>query len=78
MKDKYMILDELWRDHKGKLVGASLGIVTGAAIMIFGLFATLFTVLCGAVGLFVGKQIDDNKENLYDIIDKFIPDSFKH
>lgn len=71
-----LILEDAWKHHRGKLVGTVLGIAFGASIMIFGFFATVFIVLCGLVGLFVGKKVDD-KDDFRDIVDKIIPPGFR-
>ena len=49
-------------------VGFILGAVTGVAILLFGFFNTLFVVLCGLVGLFVGSRFDSKD----DLVDKLI------
>ena len=49
---------ELWQNHRGKLVGTLLGIFLGMAVLLFGFWKTLFVLLCGLIGLFIGFQID--------------------
>lgn len=44
--------------HKGKFVGLVVGIILGAAILLFGFWQTFFVLLCGFVGLFVGVRFD--------------------
>lgn len=70
------LLEDAWQNHRGKLVGTVLGIVIGASIMIFGFFKTVFILVCGLVGLFVGKRVDD-KDDFRDIIERIIPPGFR-
>lgn len=76
MNEMKELLREAWLNHRGKLLGTILGLVLGACILIFGFFKTCFVVICGAIGLFVGKKLDD-QENLYDVIEKIIPPGFR-
>jgi len=48
----------LWRNHKGKIIGALCGLVFALFVISFGFFEALFICLCIAVGLFIGKKID--------------------
>ena len=61
-------------------VGFILGAVTGVAILLFGFFNTLFVVLCGLIGLFVGSRFD-SKDDLVDKIinklDELLPENIQ-
>lgn len=74
--DIKLLLEEAWHNHRGKLVGTILGIIIGISILLFGFFKTLFIIICGLVGLFVGKRVDE-KDDLMDIVEKIIPPGFK-
>lgn len=65
-----------WENHRGKLMGTILGVVLGAAIMIFGFFQTVFILFCGLIGLFVGKKVDD-QEDFKQFVERIIPMHFK-
>lgn len=74
--DIKLLLEEAWHNHRGKLVGTILGIIIGVSILLFGFFKTLFIMICGLIGLFVGKRVDE-KDDLMDIVEKIIPPGFK-
>lgn len=70
------LLKLCWENHRGKLMGTILGVVLGAAIMIFGFFQTVFILFCGLIGLFVGKKVDDH-EDFKQFVERIIPMNFK-
>ncbi|MDF2565207.1 MAG: hypothetical protein K0Q53_1602 [Massilibacillus sp.] len=74
--DIKLLLEEAWHNHRGKLVGTILGIIIGISILLFGFFKTLFIMICGLIGLFVGKRVDE-KDDLMDIVEKIIPPGFR-
>ena len=59
---------DFFETYCSRKVGFILGAITGVAILLFGFFNTLFVVLCGLVGLFVGSRFDSKD----DLVDKLI------
>ena len=59
---------DFFETYCSRKIGFILGAVTGVAILLFGFFNTLFVVLCGLVGLFVGSRFDSKD----DLVDKLI------
>ena len=57
-----------FESYCSRKVGFILGAVAGVAILLFGFFNTLFVVLCGFIGLFVGSRFDSKD----DLVDKLI------
>jgi uncharacterized membrane protein len=55
--DAAELLVNLWRNHKGKIIGVVCGLIFALLVIRFGWWA-LFICLCIAVGLYVGKKID--------------------
>ncbi|MGB9813864.1 MAG: DUF2273 domain-containing protein [Thermovenabulum sp.] len=51
---------ELWDNHRGKIIGVTIGFIIGLLILIFGFFKALFLIFCSAVGYLIGKCIDKN------------------
>jgi uncharacterized membrane protein len=49
-------------EHPGKAAGASIGILLGIAILLFGFWKTAFVVFCGLAGLLIGKSFDEGAE----------------
>jgi uncharacterized membrane protein len=64
------LLINLWRNHKGKIIGISCGLVFALFVIRYGFFQALFICLCIAVGLLIGKKIDskiDIRQSLEDL-----------
>ena len=64
---KNFVID-LFESHRTRKIGFITGLITGGAILIIGFFNTLFILLCGTVGLFVGSRFDSKD----DLVDKII------
>ncbi|MDK2820079.1 MAG: hypothetical protein PWP31_44 [Clostridia bacterium] len=56
------LLGYLWREHRGKFIGISIGFIFGLMTAIIGFGKTLFISLCVALGFFVGKRIDQGQD----------------
>ena len=67
------ICQEIWQNHRGKLVGSLVGLFFALLIMWVGFLWTVFVVACVLVGFWIGKRMDDNKENLVDVLDRILP-----
>ncbi|MBQ9365612.1 MAG: DUF2273 domain-containing protein [Schwartzia sp.] len=55
------------RENRGSVAGASIGLLIGIFILVFGFFRTLFLVFCIGVGLFVGNQSDRHNAHMTEI-----------
>jgi uncharacterized membrane protein len=55
----YEILQYLWDNHRGKVVGLALGLVVGLFFILVGFWKTLLVVICVIGGYFLGKRIDE-------------------
>ena len=67
---------DFFETYCSRKVGFILGAITGVAILLFGFFKTLFVVLCGLIGLFVGSHFDgkdDLVEKLIRKLDEVLP-----
>lgn len=69
MKD---YISKLWYAHPGKFLGLGIGMLIGISMLVFGFFAVLFVLFCGAAGLFIGTNFDRNG-NWWDNIRNSIP-----
>lgn len=70
------VRDSIWEEilrNRGKALGAAAGLIIGLMIMDFGVFWTAFIVLCTYAGYRVGKGMDDHKENIVEILDRWLP-----
>ncbi|MCL2335991.1 MAG: DUF2273 domain-containing protein [Firmicutes bacterium] len=45
--------------HRGKIIGAAIGLLLGLAVILFGFFKTLLVVVFVVLGFGAGKQLDD-------------------
>lgn len=50
----------LLSEHRGKVIGISLGLLVSILFISFGFWRTMFIVFCIFAGYFIGKKIDDN------------------
>ncbi len=51
----------LYREHRGKFIGVSLGFVFSLLTVIFGIGKALFMLLCLFIGYFVGSRVDQGQ-----------------
>lgn len=50
----------LLTEHRGKLIGISLGLLASILFISYGFWRTIFIIFCIFAGYFIGKKIDDN------------------
>lgn len=71
------MFDELVRDlmenHRGKIIGSLVGLVLSLMIIRYGFFWSVFISLLVLAGYLIGKRVDETKEDLWDLLDKFLP-----
>ncbi|MCL5047076.1 MAG: DUF2273 domain-containing protein [Actinobacteria bacterium] len=67
------VFRDLLENHRGKILGGLIGLVFALMIIRFGFFWSIFIGVCVLVGYLIGKRMDDNKEDLVDVLDKFLP-----
>ena len=68
---------DLFESHRTRKFGFLAGLVTGCAILLIGFFNTLFILLCGTIGLFVGSRFDskdDLVEKILHKLDELLPE----
>ncbi|MBQ4404580.1 MAG: DUF2273 domain-containing protein [Selenomonadaceae bacterium] len=76
---KNFVID-LFESHRTRKIGFITGLITGAAILIIGFFNTLFILLCGTIGLFVGSRFDskdDLVEKILRKLDELLPEKIQ-
>ena len=64
---------EMWENHRYKLLGALIGLVFSVLVMTIGLLWTFFVAVCVFIGYQVGKRMDEEKEDLADILERYLP-----
>ncbi len=55
-----------WREYKGRIIGALIGVILAISFLTIGFWKTLFWVSFAIFG-FVFGSFFDNKESLYDL-----------
>ena len=76
---KNFVID-LFESHRTRKIGFITGLITGAAVLIIGFFNTLFILLCGTIGLFVGSRFDskdDLVEKILHKLDELLPEKIQ-
>lgn len=76
----YEFLSEMFENHRGRKIGFLVGIVIGISFLTLGFFSTMFLMICGTAGLYVGAKLDDQDELIDDTItflDRILPDKFQ-
>ncbi len=48
--------------HRGKLIGATIGLVFGLFTILFGFWKAFFLGVCIYLGYFIGSRIDKNDD----------------
>ncbi|MNI05176.1 hypothetical protein D3C73_581220 [compost metagenome] len=56
--------NELWEQHRGKLIGAAAGVVLGFIYLICGFWDMLIFAFIVTVGYYIGTKIDRKEEIL--------------
>lgn len=69
----------LFHEHTGACLGLLAGMLVGIAILCFGFFRTVFVLILGAVGWWLGREHDHQANALSDFRDmlaRFLPARF--
>ncbi|WP_258359214.1 DUF2273 domain-containing protein [Moorella sulfitireducens] len=61
MENNTGFLDYLWREHRGKFIGVTLGVIFGLLTAIWGFGKALFIGFCVAVGYIIGRRLDQGR-----------------
>ena len=64
---------EILAGHRGKLIGAVLGLVISLMVLRFGFWWTTFIVVSTFTGYHIGRRLDEGKETLLEIVDRYLP-----
>lgn len=62
----------VWQEDRGQCLGLFVGIVLALMILLIGFWRTAFIVLCGGVGLYIGRKADREEEFFGRIADAFL------
>jgi uncharacterized membrane protein len=64
--------EEIWKLHKGKIIGIISGLLLSVLMLVFGFFKTVFIASFMIIGFFIGKKIDTGEETLKENFLKFL------
>ena len=53
-----LLLQDQWEHYRGRTVGLLLGLLFGIAVLLFGVWQTLFVILCTGIGMYIGLRAD--------------------
>jgi uncharacterized membrane protein len=54
--------NEIWEQHRGKLIGAIIGVFFGILYLIVGFWDTLIFAFIVAVGYYIGSKVDKKED----------------
>lgn len=60
-EDLQQIMEWLWEQHRGGMVGAVLGSFLGICLLCFGVFQTAFVLICCGIGIWLGMRSDSSE-----------------
>ncbi|WP_301955196.1 DUF2273 domain-containing protein [Mitsuokella jalaludinii] len=52
----------IWQEDRGQCLGLASGIILALMILLIGFWRTAFIVLCGGVGLYLGRKSDREED----------------
>lgn len=67
------LCEEVWENHRGKLMGTLIGLFLAVLVIWVGVLWSVFILICMGVGFFIGKRMDDHKEDLAEVLDRILP-----
>ncbi len=69
------LLEELWNQHRGKLLGTLFGFWLGVLFLLVGFWRMLIVACLILGGYYFGKKVDE-KEHIRDVLARILPDHF--
>lgn len=70
-------LEQIWQESRYRVIGLFAGLFIGLAILIFGFWRTIFVLLCGSVGLYIGTRLDEG-DTIFSMLERILPERFNH
>ena len=67
------IVRDLVDNHRGKVIGALIGLVFSLLVIRFGFWWALFITVFVLAGYLIGKRLDDTKEDVWELLDRLLP-----
>ena len=73
MKEFLENIATYYKEHKGRVLGASIGIIVALAVIWFGILGAIFIAFCAFVGYYIGKKMESDKSFWKKILDRLLP-----
>lgn len=73
MKEFLESIVTYYKQHKGRVIGAIVGIAVALSVIWFGLLGALFIAICAFVGYYIGKKMESDKKFWRKILDRLLP-----
>jgi uncharacterized membrane protein len=75
------LIRQMFNSYPMRKLGFLSGVICGVAILIFGLFNTLFAFFCGIIGLYIGSRFeegDDLVDKTLKALENTVPERFRY
>jgi len=66
-------LYEVYRHHKGEILGALIGLVVAIIVLLLGILKALFVIFCVVLGYYFGKKLFQDKDYIKNLLDRILP-----
>ena len=66
-------LYEVYRAHKGEIIGAAIGLAIAVIVLLLGVLKALFVVICVVFGYYIGKRLSQDKDYIKNLLDRILP-----
>lgn len=74
--DIWCQLTNIFKMHKGKIVGSFMGLISAILILLIGFWKTLLIAICTLSGYYIGTRWD-KEGDFKKLLDKLLPPHFK-
>ena len=81
LEELKQLIGSFFGEHCNGKVGLLSGLVVGVAVLVFGFWKTVFVLLCGCIGLYVGTRMEREEDLLQRILSSLqnrLPDKFQN
>ncbi len=66
-------LYEVYKQHKGEIIGAAIGLTIAIIVLLLGIIKALFIVICVVFGYYIGKKLFQDKDYIKNLLDRILP-----
>jgi uncharacterized membrane protein len=66
-------LYEVYQQHKGEILGSSIGLAVAVIVLLLGILKALFVIFCVVLGFYFGKKLFQDKDYIKNLLDRILP-----